>query len=280
MNQHRFIAAACVFALLAITGCSVKPGDKVIARVNNEAITESEFQARINRLPAYYRALAVEQKERFLDEIINEKLFLKEAYRLHVDRNKEVKDLVDEARKKIITAKYVEDQIKKNTKISSKDIEQYYELHKKEFVTPERYRASHILVLTQDEAKKVLNRLGNGEDFSAVAKEVSIDPSKTNGGDLGYFTEGQMIPDFEAACFKLEPGQTSDIVKTQFGYHVIRLTEKIPVHERPLSEASEQIKSRLMDAKKIQNLQEIIKSLRSRAKITVYKESSNDKDSQ
>ncbi|OIO79576.1 MAG: peptidylprolyl isomerase [Candidatus Omnitrophica bacterium CG12_big_fil_rev_8_21_14_0_65_43_15] len=279
MNRNISIGVGILLCLIAI-GCNLKPGDKVIARVNNEAITESEFQARINRLPAYYRALAVEQKERFLDEIINEKLFLKEAYRLHVDRNKEVKDLVDEARKKIITAKYIEDQIKKNTKISSKDIEQYYELHKKEFVTLERYRASHILVLTQDEAKKVLVRLNNGEDFSAVAKEVSIDPSKTNGGDLGYFTEGQMIPDFEAACFKLEPGQTSDIVKTQFGYHVIRLTEKIPAHERPLNEASEQIKSRLMDAKKIQNLQEIIKDLRSRAKITVYKESSNDKDSQ
>ena len=135
---------------------------------------------------------------------------------------------------------------------------------------PERYRASHILVSSEPEAKKVLERLQKRESFEAVAKEVSIDPSKANGGDLGYFTEGQMIPDFEAACFKLEIGQTSGILKTQFGYHIIKLTDKKPSQAKTLSEVSDQVRLRLMDMKKMEKLQDIVKELREKASITIY----------
>lgn len=270
MKKYRFIAAACVCALLMAAGCGAKPGDKIIARVNGEPITQNELQVKIDRLPPYYRALANQQKEKFLDEIINERLFLKEAYKRGVDRNRDVKDLMEEAKKKIMIAKFIEDEITKNTKISDKEIEDYYKLRKKEFVAPERYKASHILVSTESEAKKVLERLKNNEDFAVVAKEVSIDPSKANGGDLGYFAEGQMIPDFEAACFKLEVGQTSGAVKTQFGYHIIKLTDKKPSQARTLIEVSDQIKLRLLDMKKREKLEGIIKNLRKKASVTTY----------
>jgi len=271
MNRGLNISCAVLFIFI-ISGCNLSPGNKVIARVNGESITQAEFQAKIDRLPPYYRTMANEQKDKFLDELINERLFLNQAYKQGVDRNKEVKNLVEEARKKIIVAKFIEDQISRNVNISDKAIEEYYKLHKKEFVAPERYRASHILVSTEAEAKKALDRLNKGEDFAAVAKEISIDPSKTNGGDLGYFTEGQMIPDFEAACFKLEPGEISNVVKTQFGYHIIKLTDKKPSQAKTLSEVSDRIKLSLLDMKKMEKLQEIVKELRSKSKITVNKE--------
>lgn len=257
-------------AVFLTSGCNMKTASKPAARVNGDTITQDELQLKIDRLPPYYRAIANEQKAKFLDEMINEKLFLKEAYKRGVDRNKDVKDLLDEAKKKIIVAKFVEDEITKNTEISDKEIEEYYRLHKKEFVTPERYKASHILVSTEPEAKSVLDRLNKGEDFAAIAKEVSIDLSKTNGGDLGYFTEGQMIPDFEAACFKLEVGRTSGIVKTQFGYHIIKLTDKKPSQVKTLNEVSDQIKLRLLDMKKREKLEDVIKKLREKASITIY----------
>lgn len=275
MNQNRRLmpgVGAVIFLFLVGSGCNLKPSGRVLARVNGEIITQQEFQAKIDALPPYYRALAKEQKEKFLDELINEKLFLKVAQKRGVDRNPEVKELLEQARKKIIVTKFIEDQINKLAKVGDNDIEDYYNMHKKEFVTPTRYRASHILVSTEQEAKTVLGRLDKGEEFAAVAKEASIDPSKANGGDLGYFTEGQMIPDFESACFKLEAGQTSGPIKTQFGYHIIKLTDKKPSETKTLNEVSEQIRRRIMDVKKMEKLQDLIKQLRARAKININQE--------
>ena len=272
MRNARVIAGMCVSVLFLISsaGCELLSRGKVLARVNDEVITQDEFQAKIGRLPPYYRVLAREQKAKFLDELINEKLFLRQAYKSGVQRDKEVSELIKEAHNKIIVAKFIEEEINRNTKISDKDIEDFYSLHKKEFIAPAKYKASHILVSTEQEASDVLRRLNNGEDFAAVAKEVSIDPSRTNGGDLGYFTEGQMIPDFESACFKLEVGQTSDIVKTQFGYHIIKLTDKKPPEAKTLDEVKDVIRRKILDVKKMERLQDIVKDLRSRARISVY----------
>lgn len=269
MVVNRVVKGASIVVLLSgiIAGCNFKPGNKVLATVDNEVITEQYFQAKIDRLPPYYRSLAGDQKDKFLDEIINEKLFLKEAYRRGIDRNKEVRELLEEARKKIIIAKFIEEKVSKNTDVNDKEVEDFYNIHKNEFIVPVKYRASHILTATEQEAKDVLSKLNKGADFAGLAKEFSVDPSKTNGGDLGFFTEGQMIPDFEAACFKLEIGQASNIVRTQFGYHIIRLTDKKPAQARALNEVSDQIKRRLLDTKKIEKLQDIIKELRASARI-------------
>jgi peptidyl-prolyl cis-trans isomerase C len=279
MSRYRIVAALCVAAVFFIVGCNFNPQGKVLARVDNEVITLGEFQAKLDRLPPYYRNMAAQQKDKFLDELIDEKLFLKAAYQRGVDKNKEVRDLIEEARKKIIVTKFAEEEMKRGLKVADKEIENYYNVHKKEFVAATRYKASHILVATEEEAKRAMDRLRKGEDFAALAKELSIDPSKSNGGDLGFFTEGQMIPDFESACFKLEPGQTSDIVKTQFGYHIIKLTDKKPSQIRPLNEVSDQIKRKITDMRKSQNLQEIIKELRSKANIKINQEllGKNDK---
>lgn len=271
MRNARVIAGMCVSVLFLVSsaGCELLKTGKVLARVNDEVITQDEFQAKIDRLPPYYRVLAREQKGKFLDELINEKLFLKEAYRSGINRNREVKELIKEAHNKIIVAKFIEEEINRSAKISDKDIEDFYNMHKKEFIAPARYKASHILVSSEQQAEEALNRLDKGEDFAAIAKEVSIDPSRTNGGDLGYFTEGQMIPDFESACFRLDVGQTSGIVKTQFGYHIIRLTDKKPAEARTLYEVSNQIRRRILDVKKMERFQDIIKKLRSRARISI-----------
>jgi len=271
-NRIASFILVVIFLSFLYAGCSGKLGQKVLAKVNDEVITLAEFQAKIDKLPPYYKALAAGQKDKFLDEIINEKLFLREAHKHGIDRNKDVRDLIEEAKSKIVISKFIEDQLSKNIKIADKEMEDYYKLHKKEFITPDKYKASHILVSTEADAKKVLDRLNKGEDFAKVAKEASIDPSKTNGGDLGYFTEGQMIPDFESACFKLKPGQTSGIVKTQFGYHIIKLTDKKLSETKTLSEVSGQIKTRLTDMKKMENLQAVIKQLRANSKITINKD--------
>jgi len=90
---------------------------------------------------------------------------------------------------------------------------------------PNEVHCAHILVKTEKEAQTVVERLNKGEKFSNVAKEVSVCPSRKNGGDLGTFTRGKMVKESEQAAFVLEKGQTSPIVKTQFGYHIVRRLE-------------------------------------------------------
>ncbi len=91
---------------------------------------------------------------------------------------------------------------------------------------PTFVKASHLLVKTEEEALKIKEEINNGKDFAKAAKEVSLCPSGENGGDLGYFTRGQMVKEFEDAAFSMEVGQVSNPIKTQFGYHLIYLTDK------------------------------------------------------
>ena len=102
--------------------------------------------------------------------------------------------------------------------------------------TAEQIHARHILVETEEEARAALERIGNGEDFAAVAKEVSTDDSnKDEGGDLGWFPRGQMVDEFDGAAFALQPGEVSDLVATDYGYHIIKVEERDP--NRPLDES-------------------------------------------
>ena len=128
--------------------------------------------------------------------------------------------------------------------------------------TGEQVHARHILVKTEDEAKKVQDRLAKGEAFDAVAKDVSIDPSgKSNGGDLGWFSRGQMVPEFEQAAFSLAVGKVSDPVKSQFGYHIIQVTEK---------DANRQLSQDDLDRAKEQKIGEWIDQQKKAAKIEKY----------
>ena len=91
---------------------------------------------------------------------------------------------------------------------------------------PTFVKASHLLVKTEEEALKLKEEINNGKDFAQAAKEASLCPSGQNGGDLGYFSKGQMVKEFEAAAFSMEVGEVSNPIKTQFGYHLICLTDK------------------------------------------------------
>jgi peptidyl-prolyl cis-trans isomerase C len=134
----------------------------------------------------------------------------------------------------------------------------------KSIPSEQEVRARHILVENEDEAKTVAGRVKGGEDFAKVAGEVSKDPgSKTDGGDLGFFTKDRMVEPFAEAAFKLEPGQISDPVKSQFGWHVIKVEEKRAKPAPTFEETKDQVEAYL--GRKAQ--QDLIMSLRKDAKI-------------
>lgn len=178
---------------------------------------------------------------------------------------------------KLALTKYQENFLAKN-EVTDEDAKKYYEENKKDFFVDE-VQASHILISTTNEdgtpmddkkkaeakkkAEDLLNKIKNGEEFASLAKEHSEDPgSGANGGDLGFFGKGEMVPEFEEAAFSLEKGKISELVESQFGYHIIKVTDKNQ-GQTPF----EDIKTQIIDVIKQQKLSENIETLIKNAKI-------------
>jgi peptidyl-prolyl cis-trans isomerase D len=146
------------------------------------------------------------------------------------------------------------DQARQRVVVPPTDIQRYYNDNIEQYTTPEQVRASHILLETagkndadvKKRAEEILEQVKSGADFAALAKKVSEDKgSAANGGDLDFFGRGRMVPEFEQAAFAMQPGQISDLVKSQFGYHIIKLVEKRAGSTRPLDEVRAQIQQQL-----------------------------------
>jgi len=177
------------------------------------------------------------------------------------------KDMQDFTRKDIIINNYIDKEFVAKTAITDAEARKFYEENlEKYFKKPESMRASHILIgadekasaedrkKAKEKAEAILKRVKGGEDFAAVAKKDSSCPSASQGGDLGSFTRGQMVPPFEKAAFALKPGEISDVVETQFGYHVIKMTEK----QEATTEKFEDVKGKIGDFLKREKVQKAI----------------------
>lgn len=175
--------------------------------------------------------------------------------------------------------KLIEDEVAPKVTVSDSDIRAFYENNPETFKQPERVKASHILIKVDPkadasqkaEAQKKIDsvqaKLQKGEDFGALAKEYSEGPTGPKGGDLGYFTRGQMVKPFEEAAFAMKPGEVSGMVETRFGYHLIKVTDKTPEGTMPY----EDVKERLAEFLKQQKIQEeinvYVKRLEEKSKI-------------
>ena len=183
----------------------------------------------------------------------------------------------------------VDRELKSKITVSDADVKKYYDENSARFEKPEQVRASHILISTvdkdtqkslpeakkkekQDLAKKLKERAEKGEDFAKLAKEFSEDPgSKDQGGEY-TFGKGEMVPAFETAAFSLKPNQVSDIVETQYGYHIIKLSEKIPAHKEPLDKVSSDIREMLVQREVSKQLPAYFDKLKSDAGVEIVGE--------
>jgi peptidyl-prolyl cis-trans isomerase C len=220
-----------VSVLFLLHACAQQEGKKgpYLAKVGKATITQADYERELKSLPEFAQQLfeGAEGKERFLDELIKKELLYQEAQQKGLDKDEEFTQKIEEFKKITLIGYLLEKEVEEQAELTDQEVKDYYEQHKEDFANITQMRASHILVKTEDEAKLVLERIKKGESFAKVAREKSIDPgSARNGGDLGYFSSGQMVPEFEAAAARMKKGEISPPVKTKFGYHIIQVTDK------------------------------------------------------
>jgi peptidyl-prolyl cis-trans isomerase C len=262
--------AALLFVLPAAAGCSknssseapASASDPVIARVNGVDIKQSDLALAEEDVGADMQAASPEAKREHLISYLADIIMVTQAAdKKNLADNPDFKRRLAFLRNKLLMGFELQQEAK--TALTDEALRQTYDEAVKSMSGQEEVRARHILVESEDEAKAILEQLKGGADFATVAKEKSKDPGAAEGGDLGYFTKDQMVPEFADVAFKMYPGQLSNPVKTQFGWHVIKVEDKRTRQPPEFEKVKDQIEAYL--ARKAQS--DFITKLRQSAKV-------------
>ena len=262
--------AALLFVLPAASGCSknssseapASASDPVIARVNGVDIKQSDLALAEEDVGADMQAASPEAKREHLISYLADIIMVTQAAdKKNIADNPDFKRRLAFLRSKLLMGYELQQEAK--TALTDEALKQTYDEAVKSMSGQEEVRARHILVEGEDEAKAILEQLKGGADFAKLAKEKSKDPGAAEGGDLGYFTKDQMVPEFADVAFKMYPGQLSNPVKTQFGWHVIKVEDKRIKQPPEFDKVKDQIEAYL--ARKAQS--DFIAKLRQSAKV-------------
>lgn len=271
-----------IIALIILTSISQsifaksdsKQEDKIVANVNGKAIHESMIRDKVEKFAEFngmtagqefsYNSLEQDMKNEIVKNIVLGDLILDEAKADKVNESAEYKQALVFTENQLMQKFYLEAVVKKE--VTDENILKEYNKVSSEMNNLDEYRVKHILVKTEEEAKSIKDKLDKGADFSALAKEFSLDSNKDSGGDLGYFSKGQMVEPFEEATEKLKVGEISLPVKTDFGYHIIKLEDKRKAKAPSLDEMREQISESLSS----QVIQEYIENLKAKNKVEFF----------
>ncbi len=246
----------------------------VLATVNGHKITKSGINDLLKTQGVNFDTLSKEQQKMMLKKLIERELLLEVANKAGVEKDEKYKAAL-ESFKKDLAIRIWMDKIYNRTIISDSEAKKYYEDHKDKFKQPATVHARHILVKTEDEAKKIIDELSKlkgdalKKKFIELAKSKSIGPSGKNGGDLGYFTKGQMVKSFSDAAFSMKKGEISKTpVKTQFGYHIIYVEDSKPEGIAPFKEVKKQIIENMKKEQFTKTIKDTIDNQKKNAKIT------------
>ena len=248
-------AALAVLGML--TAGALAQSDPVVAKVNGVEVKESDLKAAEDDIGAQLPPMAADAKRDYLITYVADMILVsKAAEAKKLGDNAEFKKKLELARTKLLMEALLQSEAKSS--VTEAAMRKVYDEATKEMASEQEVSARHILVESEDEAKTIAADLKKGSDFAAIAKEKSKDPgSKETGGDLGFFGKDQMVPEFAETAFKLDKGQTSDPVKSQFGWHIIRVDDKRAKQPPEFDKVKDQIETyvqRKAQADLIQNL--------------------------
>lgn len=268
--MQSFVRTLLAGSMLAFGSAALAADDYVILEVGDREIKQSEVKTVWEGLfptgaAPDFDSVEESIRQNVLRGVASEYLLYEEALEADVMDNEAVQRQLDEAKRKLVVRHYIEN--KSDELVSEDAIRAEYEAMKQEMADQQEVRARHILVEEEAKAKQLKAKLKDGADFEELAKEHSKDPgSKSQGGDLGYFTEDKMVPAFTKVAFELEEGEVSEPVKTGFGWHLIMVEDRREVEAPAYEEAKEQLKSQLVEAK----LNDYVNRLVDQTDITYY----------
>jgi peptidyl-prolyl cis-trans isomerase C len=290
----------------ALWGCEQWGGglpDHILAQVNEEQITVDEFNREVKELilepgtESTQKSLG-DLKEAYLEQVIERKILVQEARRLGIKVSPEelnraileikkdypgegfgqklglkgitLEDWKARLEDKLLAEKMIRHTLLYRGEISENEALRYYEEHPSVFQVPEKVRARQIVVTSEEEAIQILNLLKKGENFEKLAMKKSLGPEKVEGGDLGYFSQGEKPSEFDYV-FTMEVGAISEMIKSPYGYHIFKLEEKTESRQIPFEEAKARIFEDLRQKKGEEEYQRWLKGLKGKAKVKVNK---------
>jgi peptidyl-prolyl cis-trans isomerase C len=252
--------------------------DEILRGVLDELVTYTVLKQEAKARHVVVTDAEVDQRLQQLQQSTGGEESFKKALK---DQNMTLARLREDTRTQIAVGKMIDEQVSAAPSATDAEAKDFYEKNPDRFKQPEMVRASHILVrvdpTADDAAKKaaktkidrVLKRAKAGEDFAALAKENSDDGSAQMGGDLNYFPKEKMVPEFANAAFQLKTGEISDVVTTEFGHHVIKLTDRKPASTVPLDQVNDRIKQVLTEQRKQERAEAFIAELKQKSKVEV-----------
>ena len=246
------------------------PPETILASFGEQIITLGEFNQLWEQIPENYKLQLT--KRNVLDQIISEKLLIQESKNKGLEEDKEVLEQIAKITEQILVQILIEREILDKVMVGDEEVVKYYEENKNDFVEKEQVHLLNILVETEDEAQNLLEQLKAGGDFSEIAKEKSIGPSAAQGGDLGYIAKGTIISEIGEVVFALELGEVSDIIKTEFGFHILKVLDKKPEIIKTVEEVKEDIIENLLPLKQREAFENLLEELKSKVTIEINEE--------
>ncbi len=293
------MVAILLSLLFVFAGCN-RGQKKVAAVVDGEKIYLSQVERRLERYGKPQRREEEEKlKKRILDDLVNKKLILQEARRQGITvSQKEVDNRLESVKKTFPSHEAFEqaldrmgmtekefrveveenlmvaratDWVSRNVKVTSEEVEDYYQKNKEQYQEPEKVRLRWIVLSSQEQARDVVDQLEQGADFSQLARQYSIDDdTRDRGGELGELSRAKLPPEVAEIAFKLNPGEHSQVVRIQKGYTIVQVDERIPPRQKDFEEAESEIRTTLISQKKEEKFRAWLEELRKEAEIKIY----------
>jgi peptidyl-prolyl cis-trans isomerase C len=257
----------------------------VLARIGNKTITVADFNKILNYYDAEQRATIEKNpqaKTTILWQTVQGMVIAALAREKGFDKRPEIKGQLEMINNNFLAFQYLQKEVISKIQVTEKEAKAYYDKNPDLFKTPEQVKARHILIQVSkdasDEEKKkakekadeLLKKVKAGEDFTKLAAEYSDDPgTKSKGGELGLFSKGSMVPAFEQAAFSLKPGEVSDLVETEFGFHVIKVDEKKEAVSEPFESIKERVTKQVLREKQEAKVTEFVEQALKKAKVSI-----------
>lgn len=254
------MAIGAMMTLWIHEGMTASKADQILAKVGNFVITQADLDELMNKLKAFRkdRPYSPEEKKELLEGIVKQVLIMQEAEKLKLDKTPAIDTKLKMAKIEILMKEYVASVIEPKIQVTDKDVEEYIS-QTPDLIPRETVTLKEIAVKTEPEAKEIINELKKGTNFSTLAGQKSIAPSKIHGGRMGTsMPKGKLPKELEAVAFKLKVGEYSDPIKTENGYTILFLEDKKVRSKKEMDDLMEKVKVRIEQLLKSRKIEEIM----------------------